>query len=1849
MSSPPRKAWTKRRVSDARSRLEADSVDPSSPSQRLPHTRFHEAAALLSWFEINRSLNPTGRDVEKDNAALAQLIQDSICIEDDGPIQRWTLKNDVRKMVLESLGEQERFVAALSANPDRPKDHVQVILEECIKDQAASVESQDLDELSATLQVLDWLPSSFKGSAQSLPRIEDVRARIELLTLQAPFRALANQHFKGRKKELATLRDYVGIREASSALVWAKRGLRNVLNLREKPPLVIHGPGGMGKSTLLAQFILEHTAGNGPRLPFVYLDCDRPGLVPEEPLTLLLEAVRQLGIQNPTFTKSSKEWVKQWQRELLRRSEATDPNDALTKTTQYRQRFLESCGAFIEDLNLGDAPVLFVIDTFEEVQYRGEAYVQELWRFLGEFQALAPRLRTVIAGRAMVRNLPAEPLLLDSLDMDAAAAYLAVQGVEDAQLARVVARQMRGNPLSLKLAAQVLRLESADGKGVQSLDAIEGVRKRVDDTRIQGELHRRILSHIARDDVRKLAHPGLVLRRITPELIFEVLASPCGVAVSTMAQSEQLFNALRREVSLVTTASGNDREVRHRPDIRRVMLDLLRKSDAGRVAEIETAAVAFYMRSGEELSARAEEIYHRLGLGQDAETISGRWLPGVDEYLRSAIEDFSGPAQAILASRLGIESLSLRLDDQPDEAWEAIAGKQVDDLLQLSRPEDALALLRSRSFRSKRSPLQVLEARALSQLGRAREARQVTRFAIAEYGDEVVPDVLDLELVQARADEILGDSTATGLAARYIHLDAVLEKDVRLLALGVSWARMLSDSRPSEDPEISTIRRLLATTVEFVSDSALRENPELLRQIVAHRLLERKDQVERLATLVATIDAQSEQHVDSSQEASTVQVALPLTSADLNRLGDALSAVFSLSELDILVADALKTRLFEVVSKGPLRSVVWELISWAEREGKTTKLVETALRRSPENIALRSIDRFKSTIPYSFPRARPTEALLLDGGAPFIGRTTLRKFLSQIDEPVQSRVLVVSGDRGSGKSYSTRLIRFVAERSGRFDVAVASATVQTTPHELIRALAIRAGWNPDAMPSASNGSMFTPQEGFAELSDWTLAQSSLRRRTIILVVDDLDRSTEAFTVFVVGLANKLQGSANATMRLILLGLAAARPPAQVETEHVSLPTRVDLLSFFQVLGEHQPAAGETSKQVEVAVRMVAESGEDTYAHLNSYLHTAAFELLRAPTLVRAMSSAGYASQPPRIAKLVLTIGGYGGEKSEDLLELVATQFSQRSSSYVRIPTERVGNGDFRLKRLDAGYGNPLSAIAFASVYWDDIPEAVTKRKDAVEEVKTGMSSLVRRAEDLYFSSVACGKLRKEDFSFISSVVDETVETIHLLENFFGIAKKLGGAELALLSQLSDYFVGARIATDFPYYRQKILHRFHRALAQAVTTFQEVYPGCDPEIHIVAHSEGTVISFLGLLEALSGRTVVDPDNQARTPVDAGWIRYVRGYMTIGSPIDKHIVMWPALWRGLDIKSSTAEGQVLFGDAKAPRLTLTHKIKWRNYYDLCDPIGSKLDSAVRFLKDEDCEAFEIGGEHDYGFSRQWLPGNAHNDYWNDPEVFGHFIDDVVLPIPVGKSIVPGSSWLVDRVSVAIPYVASLLLHVAAVSLLYKGVTQSGSNFDRLTLQILLMSGLLMGITSAARLPRLVHTGGLRWHLASLVAFTAGAWPFFHWLPPGPADFLGEPLTRLFSVSAADSAFAGRLAPVIAAAVVALSGWLLPRKPKWGRRCLIGVGILVIAFILSSRLLGVDTSPDQPVWPVLLAGAAFLYLWWLGILIFDLSFIWHRYIRRSVVEDTLRQWKRGHDARPNPKMGLGAPDSPASSPAV
>ena len=658
------------------------------------------------------------------------------------------------------------------------------------------------------------------------------------------------------------------------------------------------------------------------------------------------------------------------------------------------------------------------------------------------------------------------------------------------------------------------------------------------------------------------------------------------------------------------------------------------------------------------------------------------------------------------------------------------------------------------------------------------------------------------------------------------------------------------------------------------------------------------------------------------------------------------------------------------------------------------------------------------------------------------------------------------------------------------------------------------------------------------------------------------------------------------------------------------------------------------------------------------------ELLQGTAPASEVAPAAPAGAP--IDKIIIAIHGIGSQRRSDTIRSVARRFGDRNEP--PLPVMPLGffsigkAGEVHLSRLDAPDGSALQKIGFAEVFWADIPRQVVKEEDTLEETKAWGATVVSRAQAAYSRKVSGDRqLKGEDFKLAGGVVDEIVETIAVLENLLAVFEKMGLFKFDLAPLLRDYIGDVQIVTEFSYYRQKIVARFHSAMAQIVARFFKEYPNGTPEIYIVAHSEGTVVSFLGLLEALSGRGVADPDapDEPDTtdtaappapltpPAPPDWIRFVRGFMTIGSPIDKHLVLWPKLWDKLDLASRREGPAVVFGpSAGAQRLRLEQPIQWRNYYDYGDPIGFKLESAVEFLKEQHCQAFEFDtNRHDFGFSRYWLPGKAHNDYWGDPEVFGHFIDDVVMRAPAPAALTlpapaprpPESRRLVGIVATSIPYLLTLVLHFCAVYLLFNAVTgfltpdsaRGVAHPWESNLEVALLGLLMTGVTVAARVPRLVKTAGWRWHGAALIAFLAGAVPAWFWLPQDLAEFLFQPL--LASAAAwVPQAKAGVALLLLAAAAVAASGWLAPRRPRVARRTLIFCGALLVLAMLLRHLFAADVQ--HPAWPLVLAGLAFLYLWWLGILLFDLAFVWHRYIRNSVAVRTLSAWNRGHDARPD-----------------
>ncbi|HFC11505.1 MAG TPA: hypothetical protein ENJ56_01580, partial [Anaerolineae bacterium] len=250
-------------------------------------TAYHKAAAVLVHYQSHK-LQPVD-SAEPDRRALMQVLADSTSIYNAEREMRWTLQAAVRQATLRQLGNRAAIQAALAANPDRPDTSLQRMFEAYVAGTAPALEQQSLAQLNSTLQTAIWLGDTVADI--DVPAVEAVTQRIALQQLLRPFHHLVGDHFRGRQAALARLTQYVFTFEDNLSFELS-------INTNQRPPLLIYGPGGLGKSTLLAKFILDQlSAENIPTFPFAYIDFDRIGLSAEQPITLLLASLEQLASQ----------------------------------------------------------------------------------------------------------------------------------------------------------------------------------------------------------------------------------------------------------------------------------------------------------------------------------------------------------------------------------------------------------------------------------------------------------------------------------------------------------------------------------------------------------------------------------------------------------------------------------------------------------------------------------------------------------------------------------------------------------------------------------------------------------------------------------------------------------------------------------------------------------------------------------------------------------------------------------------------------------------------------------------------------------------------------------------------------------------------------------------------------------------------------------------------------------------------------------------------------------------------------------------------------------------------------------------------------------------------------------------------------------------------------------------------------------------------------------------------------------------------------------------------------------------------------------------------------------------
>lgn len=576
----------------------------------------------------------------------------------------------------------------------------------------------------------------------------------------------------------------------------------------------------------------------------------------------------------------------------------------------------------------------------------------------------------------------------------------------------------------------------------------------------------------------------------------------------------------------------------------------------------------------------------------------------------------------------------------------------------------------------------------------------------------------------------------------------------------------------------------------------------------------------------------------------------------------------------------------------------------------------------------------------------------------------------------------------------------------------------------------------------------------------------------------------------------------------------------------------------------------------------------------------------------------------RPKKIVVVVHGIGDQTAYESVQAVVKQFCK---SFDLPATVSLG-------QLDSSIGSqkqPLALmppvdphlpidVGFTEIHWADIARQVETKGYRLEDTRHWARTLIERIrhrsenKENRKDAVAARMARRRsdsdlfattDFNLIKIVLQEAINAISVSELFMTVFKHIGGYKPKLEKALTGYLGDVQLVTEFREIRDLILSRFEEAMEALCSD------GSCPEIYIIAHSEGTVISFLGLLRALQRSAAAQKKENI-------WIDRVRGFVTLGSPIDKHLALWPELWGDFDFRSKPCS---------------TPRIHWVNYYDFGDPVGFKLDTARTWLQDVGCRCFVSS---DVGFSRSWLPGKAHVDYWTDRELFRHIIDNVVaasLPKDEekGKPLARLKSKPFAVVSsFAVPYLSVFAMLMSGVFLLYRAVDEAMGWDDGFLLVMwnsFLITLLLGGVTALSRVVRFSR----RWqaHLGATLFYCTAVWGFRNFLSEAAYQNITESLQVLVPTDNPGNAI------LIASAFIAGCG-LFSRQ--YSLIPVLGAGFGAVTWVVGQIV--IEGNGKDHLAELFLAVIALFCLWWLAAIIFDLSFIWHAYIRSNRAGVTL-----------------------------
>lgn|GEM_PF-6870765 len=747
----------------------------------------------------------------------------------------------IRRSLLAELGGPKEILRAAvqRAAPDPVSRAVVSILSEDswrdFKRASERLGSLSRSDLSAYAVVARWL----ENLVPNLPSQEVIQERIAVADLRAPLEKLVAGGFVGRVAELRTLDDYVDVVAATGVVGHFTRVLERARRIfRHSPPIVISGPGGVGKSTLLAQFILRHLDAQRERkFPFIYLDFDRAGVRARDPAPALVELIRQISVQFPSMADEAEEWMQSLQKGMRSHDSTESARDIRDLGFEIR-----NISTMLSRHVPSNTVILVVMDTFEELQYLGETVVASFLDVVGYLYSKLPNMRLVLSGRNPIADelIVTTDIILEGFEKDEAATFLqryverTVGHVDEPladlvrELALAATRGSDATPLTLVLAGDAL-VRSYSGRSVDSPDKLLRFVRKLKKQQIQEGLFGRILEHLHDHELRKIAHPGLVLRRIDADILMHVLAPSRNLRLRDRAHAEELVSKLAEEGALVEIDPRGG--VRHRPDVRKLMLRDMTAVERRQCRVIEERAADYYRRisTNEDPELLAERIYHLMRLEIEPADLEREWRPGVAPYLANALDEVPATQSGWLAGKLDVQIGKQTQGSVSQSVWELDTEGAVRHLLAIGTDD---AYLRAEKLLLERPvsswtgvPIYMVAAETFVASGRFHEALQMLRRVEAIGNPDIEAKVA---LLRAQALEALGEMDHALEQLR--RAEEVRGRIDPLVELRLLMARIRVSTAVDSDPaELTRDRNAALILLQTQPPHFLQGAPALLR------------------------------------------------------------------------------------------------------------------------------------------------------------------------------------------------------------------------------------------------------------------------------------------------------------------------------------------------------------------------------------------------------------------------------------------------------------------------------------------------------------------------------------------------------------------------------------------------------------------------------------------------------------------------------------------------------------------------------------------------------------------------------------------------------------------------------------------------------------------------------------------------------------------------------------------------------------------------------------------------------------------------------------------------------------